>query len=149
MNDFELTPRPSIDAIVDMARAVNQAHRKEFYQRHHDIYASMSPEHYAREFKTVRVDVGRQIGKTSYLTRTAVDGDVILVGKASFVRPLTSNLDVQVHVVSINVVDTYPTSILKMHHTVWVDDASRISQEKLDMMYAAFASRAFQFVLLG
>lgn len=149
MNEFDLMPNHSICNLIQMAREANRAHRKDLHERRLDMYLSMDPVAYAQQYKTVRVDTGRQIGKTTYMTRTAVAGDVILVGKASLAKVLTSNFDVKAHVISINVVDTYPQAMLDTHHTVWVDDASFISRDKLDVMYEMFGARASQFVLLG
>lgn len=149
MNEFDLMPNHSIGGIIEMAREANRALRKDLHERRLDMYMSMGAVAYAQQYKTVRVDIGRQIGKTTYMTRTAVAGDVILVGKASLAKMLTSNFNVEAHVISINMVDTYPQAMLNWHHTVWVDDASFISREKLDVMYEMFGARASQFVLLG
>lgn len=149
MSQSEILPIHSIGNLVEIAREINRGHRKDLHDNRLDVYMSMSPESYAQQYKTVRVDVGRQIGKTTYMARTAVAGDIVVVGKASLAKMLTSNFDVQAHVLSINVIDQYPQQTLGMHHTVWVDDASYISKEKLDMMYNMFGARASQFVLLG
>lgn len=56
--------------------AANYDHRMHLHASHEHM---MSDEHFAREFKTLHFDIGRQVGKTSLILELARPSDMIVV----------------------------------------------------------------------
>lgn len=149
MNNFEILPTPTFSRVIDAAREMNWLHRKDLQARFPDIRMGLSAFMYAHQYKTVRVELGRQTGKTTYIANEAKEGDVIVVrtkesalirGELSTKATLISSFGQLVNV---------PAATLKYGGTVWIDDANYTTREVRNSIYAIFADNAGQFVLLG
>lgn len=66
----------TFEELVDSAREMCRVNMQ---TRGVGLLSSMDPRQAAADFKTVRLSVGRQVGKTSYITSRATDGDLIIV----------------------------------------------------------------------
>lgn len=94
---------------------------------------------FVREFATLRLNMGRQTGKTRWLVESAARSDVILVGNEAQARELIhrfKELDRAVPYVipAEHVVNVFKGVrwLDKIGETIWVDDASYLDQAKLN-----------------
>jgi hypothetical protein len=105
----------------------------------------VSKQQWAKEFATVRCDVGRQIGKTSYIKARANYGDLIIVGKyhlkKEMMHPIPS-ADVITHA------DLEVTGFVWPRYSrIYIDEPGKLN---LDMVYDIFARDTRQlFIILG
>lgn len=103
---------------------------------------------YAEEFQTVRIGIGRGVGKTQYICDHATHNDVIIVH--SWEAKNWYNPNSCAPVISVfslthqNAVFCPPASV------VFVDEVSLMSEREIDAIYERFStSKVEQFVLLG
>lgn len=78
--------------------------------------ANMSPEAFLRDFCTVRIDIGRQSGKTHYIKTRCSDLDLIITPTDHIRVHLDASVDCQV--ISVN----SPLPIGKYFDTIWIDE---------------------------
>ena len=149
MNEYTI-PRNNITlaSIIDDAITLNWQH----LNRPHvcgSISDIMDPMTFAREFRTVKVDVGRQSGKTAYLANNAQVNDVIVVRDTRTANCMTNVIEFKAPIVSVYQLERYRLAWTKQDMIVWVDDASHMTKEQLDCIYSKYVQFASQFVLLG
>lgn len=106
---------------------------------------------FAKKFATIKLDIGRQTGKTTSIVLLAKDGDAIIthnMANADHVRALLSTLrpsakiDVYSSLANVGVMgSSNPT------RTVWINDANY--NKDIDLVYNVFAHDTKQFVLIG
>ena len=112
---------------------------------------SISAYGYAKDYKTIRVNLGRQTGKTTAIKKFCGYGDIVLAHNNRWKKELQIILPKgQVSVYTFEDIQ-HPRFMLsnKTNYKVWVDETSQWKQEELDSIYTLFASRATQFILLG
>lgn len=110
----------------------------------------ISKQQWAKEFATVRCDVGRQIGKTSYIKSRANYGDLIIVSKYNQKRDMLypiPSADVITHA-DLDVPGYrwigYP---IPRYSRIYIDEPGKLN---LDMVYDIFARDTRQlFIILG
>lgn len=105
----------------------------------------ISKKHWAKEFATVRCDIGRQIGKTSYIKSRASYGDLIIVGKIADKKEMMHPIP------SANVITHADLDIVEFdwprYHRIYIDDPGKLN---LDLVYDIFARDTRQlFIILG
>lgn len=118
---------------------------------------TMPPAVFAREFCTVHLDVGRQVGKTTYIKERAVEGDVII--SASMERKLNAYRGARADVFAPYHLDNphFLMSRRGRHRPsfIYVDEPDQVQRlcqgQSLRIVYDAFASGQLDqtFVLLG
>ena len=113
------------------------------------IKDNYNPVSFAREFQTVKLDIGRQVGKTWYIARTATDNDIIISVNAlnsRYMKEVKSNFDIKNTII---VCDKSSLVESESINTVWIDDASLFNKEDLDLIYSSYAGKAKKFILIG
>ncbi len=135
--------------IIQSAQKLNFKNQHKFTSDHYD---TLGYSQYAIECQTVAVNVGRGAGHTSAIMQLAVTGDCVICASPARAKQYESQCSTADHDILCSQV--FPVSLLwhKQHvdyYTVWVDDASTLKKEDLELVYKTFAGRAHQFVLLG
>ena len=105
----------------------------------------ISKKHWAKEYATVRCNIGRQIGKTSYIKSRASYGDLIIVGKYALKKEMMHPIP------SANVITHADLDIVKFdwprYHRIYIDEPGNLN---LDLVYDIFARDTRQlFIILG
>jgi len=111
---------------------------------------------YLKEYCTVKVDIGRQIGKSTYISNNFKDNDLIITINMSmskdFVRNFYTFYKYERNIVSyrtlLNKKDLYK---LKTYDTIWVDEYSIINrQTDMSFIYDYLGKNENQtFIFLG
>jgi len=143
--------------LVDTAIELNRKGRTKFVDHHKHCSAPQ----FAADFCTVRIDVGRQSGKTTYILERARPWDaVVLHGhimvdhyqRAAHTRGLVTGMNVFSAGEFRPMLDI-PHRLLGRHwvpRMIYIDEASSIEPLALATIYRAFAAHPDQtFVLLG
>lgn len=142
--------------LVDSARKINAA------ARNGDLHPFGIPNPglghniagFAREFCTVCVDVGRAVGKTTYIINNAEPWDLIIVHNEHMARHVECNQPMCCKVLTVDQMlhtnSWRGIGIAGFPRTIWIDDASRIAQRQIDKIYHTLATHPSQtFILLG
>lgn len=139
--------------LVDQARAVNLAVRQSPLAR---VRAPHGPISYAFEFGTVRLNVGRAVGKSRYIVENAEPWDMIVCHNSNMVDNIERNFKVkpQARVLTVGralVSNAWRGRGLESYpRTVWIDEASRFSAREIDEIYHTLACHPAQtFIMLG
>lgn len=106
---------------------------------------------WVREFATVRCDIGRQTGKTSYIKSRATFNDMIIVRHQHLVRyfmdlpPLDDSGNLGPNVVSQS---NFPSGICySRYNKIYIDEPGRLD---MDLVYQILARDTKQtFIILG
>jgi hypothetical protein len=105
---------------------------------------------FARELQTVKIDLGRQCGKTMYIARTFGQNDVVFTRDTKLMEERigfwSPHFKAQVHNVRAKLVEDIGDKVVGK---VWIDDASHVSKDKIDEIYKVYAGKAEQFILIG
>jgi len=124
--------------------AANYDHRMHLHASHEHM---MSDEHFAREFKTLHFDIGRQVGKTSLILELARPSDMIVVhNRATQHRLLQIRGACRASIVTPTEVEPYRIYRNLGDSYVWIDEPSVIGNA-VDMLYQRI--RAGLFIKLG
>jgi hypothetical protein len=114
------------------------------------IYNSLS---LAKEVKTVILDAGRQIGKSTLIAKRAEPGDFVIAINSNTVKMLQKLLDFfgarNVQALTVQQLKTFNNPITHSDFTVWVDCASFMKKEEIDDIYLFFGGNAKRFILIG
>ena len=132
--------------LVDAAIAANLANRKAGT----DIAEFMGIANYLREFATVRIDIGRAVGKTKYIIDHARPWDIIVVPNRCTLDSCYRTSCCPVFVAN----GSYAFDRLRGRRLapriIYVDEPGHIDQRNLRELYHTFAAHPDQtFVLLG
>ena len=133
-----------IDPIIEFGlEAAEVANRRDQYYHNYD---------FAREFQTVAIKLPRQCGKSWYIARSCKRSDVIICSNERLIKSMSDrvslfHMDSMPHIITPR--NVFVGSKVKTYHTVWIDDASYVSEEHLRQIYEAYAGWAVQFVLIG
>ena len=104
---------------------------------------------FAKEFQTVRINLGRQCGQTTYILRTMTPYDVLFTRYALEMETKIGYWSPQkFHILSSKASEVkfvLPTD----HGKVWIDDASFVDPETLKSIYEKYAGHVDQFILVG
>ena len=128
------------ETLVSVAINLNKKRRENLL----DIKLMLSNLHYAREYCTVTINLGRMTGKTRYIKRYARKGDVVILHDY---RQASHWEDFKTCLVFANgtIVDRCGKDAI-----IWVDNASLFSKENLLEITRAYCSRQdVTFVFLG
>lgn len=139
--------------IVDAAIEQNRKRRVEFsdYAKH-----CRAPE-FVAEFCTVRVDIGRAAGKTTYIAEHARPWDAVVLPNQhmvdQYLHMARAGYDNVFSAGEFGDIPAMPRRLLGRRwvpRTIYVDEASRIDIKRMGAIYFALASHPDQtFVLLG
>ena len=141
--------------IVDSLIKLNEDNMR----RQRDYLDHMYPTARAVEFATVKVDMGRQVGKTSYIADNAGRGDLVIVGthedKRSFKNCKARILSAQEVFNGMNM--SWHGLCKCDYNRIWIDEPRRVFGrnsaneylKNLELFYIYFGDRANQFILLG
>lgn len=91
---------------------------------------------FAREYKTVHINIGRQTGKTSTIMSMARPGDVVVVYNDVYVRQLLSEYN-HVQICTVDDIIRSQTSggrFIKKYNYVWIDEPGLI--ENINYIYS-------------
>lgn len=83
--------------------------------RFEDDKTELEPQAYVSEFRTIHLGYGRRIGKTRYIVDTAVEGDVILLGRAILKQLYTTKADILIS-------SGIKKDVDKRYNTIFVDE---------------------------
>ena len=104
---------------------------------------------YAKEYQTVKIDVGRQIGKTSLIARSVNINDVVI----TYNQESASHLLKKISSFNIFGVSVFNASCLpecdRNFDTVWIDESKCIKEVDIERIYEIFAGKCKQFVFIG
>lgn len=105
--------------------------------------------HYAKEYQTVKIDVGRQIGKSTLIARSVGSKDVGF----SYNERAASYLLKQISSYNSFGIPVFSPAYLPecntLFDTVWVDESKVMSENDILLMYETFAGKCNRFVFLG
>lgn len=131
--------------LVDAAIAANRANRTQ----HADAVRGLYLPQYLQEFATVRINIGRGVGKTKYTLDRVRPWDMVIVGNKRMA-------DQQYRHLKNLIVANGPWSLdrLRGRHlvprTVYIDEPAMIAPRELAELYLLLAGHPDQtFVLLG
>lgn len=118
--------------------------------KRHRINKILIPyESYLKEYCTVRVDIGRQIGKTHYIISNATKNDCIIVHNVATKRNIKIFTKAKVYTIK-NIYNKIPGNIFK---NIWIDEASWMDNniKNLDFLYSLFANKSVEqtFIFFG
>ena len=134
-----------IDNIIDTA--IEFVNSREFS---YDIAKAVGATNFAIQYQTVKIDLGRQVGKTWYIARTATPKDLIISAKPSTMRTMKE----RVYAFNVHQIDICNASYVKdvpvhIYDRIYIDDASFVSKQHLQDIYDKFAGNCNLFVLIG
>lgn len=139
--------------IVDAAIEQNRKRRVEFS----DYAKGCHPAQFAEDFCTVRVDIGRAAGKTTYIAEHARPWDAVVLPNqhmvGQYLHMARAGYDNVFSAGEFGDIPAMPRRLLGRRwvpRTIYVDEASRIDIKRMGAIYFALASHPDQtFVLLG
>jgi hypothetical protein len=139
--------------VIDGLRAINMDTQARFVE-HRDMYL---PIQFAQEIQTVGIDIGRQVGKTTYIAETARQHDFVIVHNSACGKHLKQNLRCEgvVMTVGLALSGGFVSWLARQagHGSafdVYIDDASHVPSAKLEELYRAFCYyNVSQYILLG
>jgi hypothetical protein len=113
--------------------------------------AFLPPHSWLKEFATIRLDYGRQTGKTTAIKRRASSRDLVVQWRGSLSKDFSSEVFFNPQVVTLKDLE-YPHHKLRGHSydRIWVDNASMVTDEQLNLVYYhALLCSAKQIILIG
>ena len=136
-----------IDNVIDPLIEYNKENQETVVDRIENIGKVA----YAKEHQTVKIDVGRQTGKSWYIARTATPKDVIVCRQTHTYKTMEKRVkEFNLKTIEITIPSCIPSVQVEIDYdTVWVDDASYFNKEHLESVYSRFAGKCKQFVLIG
>lgn len=142
-NQFQIT----LNMLID----VN--HRLRETLRQNDIHRRLSPAQYAYEYGTVRCDVGRQTGKTTWIFNNATEKDLIIVPNMRNYRHYLHYTD-HLNIVTIDSLNSPIVNSDIIYDNIYIDDFKVICDRdvrfNMEFIYNILARNDEQtFILLG
>ena len=142
--------------LLDAAISVNKQNRAgKLTVRGIPDYHGMSRVQYASEFCTVKLDIGRGVGKTKYIADHARPWDVVVIPNTIWRRDgiFGHAADRNILIVTGEEVergDRWRGCHDQVPRTIYIDEVEGISPRQLDAVYYTFAHHPDQtFILLG
>jgi hypothetical protein len=129
--------------LVDNARFVNKQYRS---QVSGDITNTLTAFHYAVEYGTVVLNVGRQTGKTTYIVDHATKDDLVIVPN---VRASQSFSECPADIlIAGSLIDNFKGN---RYNNIYIDEPRYVDKKlNIDQIYFTFARDYTQtFILLG
>lgn len=143
-------------SLLDGLVALNKANRKKFVERNYsNIDYMVGKMFYFKEFCTIKLDIGRQVGKTEYIIRNFKNNHLIIVDnnltKRYILRRIGKELDEFQKVITIDDLKNITFGNRYNFNTIWVNDASYIMNSRnTDFLYAIYGNNKDQtFIFLG
>lgn len=139
--------------LLDHALAVNRDMRKAHVE--HRQYLSATQ--YAREFCTVQLDIGRAVGKSTYIAQHAEPSDMVICSNYNSMwhfERITLGYRAKFELATLdnfrNPERFRGRRQSDLRRTIWIDDASYATERDLAIIYETLAGHPSQtFVLLG
>lgn len=110
-------------------------------------------QYYLREYCTIKIDIGRQTGKSTYIGSNFKENDLIITYNLNMCRLFKERFpNTQNNIISfrslINQIELYGE---KTYDTIWIDEYSIINQKtNIDVIYEYLGKNENQtFVFLG
>lgn len=143
---YPISTRVSFEQIVNSAREANLDNQASDPACVRRDWASRRQ--YAEEFQTVRIDIGRNVGKTRYICQHATMSDVIITHSWEAKRWYNDNSTAPV--VPAMLLMQKNAVFCPQAFVVYVDEPSLMSENELNAIYERFSTtNVEQFVLLG
>ena len=135
--------------VSELIGRILEKHDALLEQRLH-ILDYLPKESFNREHATIRLDIGRQTGKTTLICNNATKDDVIICRKIVNIYEIESARGLRgIFPSSRRVfVPKYMTPVSNEGYTVWIDDGSLFGEEELLSIYRMY-SNAKRFIILG
>ena len=145
-NEKWIKIRADFVKLVDDAVELNKRLRDVLPNEIHDVINTLS---FLHRFGTVRIDIGRAVGKTKYCIEH-LDKDDVLVVPTEQAKRLVEKF-VPSHAVCLSALEIVPKSkALSTPNRVYVDEPSEFSLEGFRSVYRALGRSTSQtFILLG
>jgi len=136
----------NFDTIIDGAIQLSKT-RIDSLQQHRAVLGSIN---FAKEYATVSLNIGRQVGHSMAIARRATNNDVVF----SFNRATADQMKHRLNFFNFHEIESYsaksiPEETYRKYDTIWIDSASVLQVSELDAIYKTYADSANQFVLLG
>ena len=115
----------------------------------------MDPYQYIQEYCTIRLDIGRQVGKTEYIRRRCGPSDLIIVLKSIYKNKLFDCHTDKKNIVSIrSFMDNISHYRAKSYENVWIDDfvlVNELMDYNMRLLYNFIGRSEIEqtFILLG
>lgn len=134
-----------LESIVISLINFNQKQQKHFAT----MQENLSQLSYSKEFQTVRLNPGRQCGKSTIIAKLSSTQDLIIA------RDFTSLKNIKERVNFFNIgshaevkmFSNLEVNRTETYDTVWIDDAS--FNQNLESIYELLSGKCKQFILLG
>jgi len=107
--------------LVNLMLSLHQRRLKELPT---EIALNLSNIDFLREFCTVRIDLGRQFGKTSYIQKNARVGDLVVVWNDTCRKHTPFRKDVTC------ITSNMPLPLGNRYKTIWIDEWMSIKQKE-------------------
>lgn len=146
--DYKVKYEQQLEVLIGTAVAMNLINRKRFQLDYNPAY---SPYAYAREFCTVRLDIGRQTGKTTYIKESIRGTDDICIVQSK----RRNNWQLYPNVFETNDIlrnKNIFSRLRVMPRRIYVDDASFLRPIELETIWMDLADPRVEeqtFILLG
>jgi hypothetical protein len=129
--------------LIDELFILNKIHRSRVKK---EIF---SKQHYAKEFCTIKCDIGRQTGKTTYILNRSTKNDLIITHSYSAAnRLIMERTQAKVTTIDILMNDLIDNSNSKIYETIYIDEPT-MSLKNIDIYYFLVKNYEQTFVLLG
>jgi hypothetical protein len=146
--------------LIDELFILNKIHRSRVKK---EIF---SKQHYAKEFCTIKCDIGRQTGKTTYILNRSTENDLIithsysaatrLMGRTQakvttidiLMNDLIDNSNSKITTIDILMNDLIDNSNSKIYETIYIDEPT-MSLKNIDIYYFLVKNYEQTFVFLG
>lgn len=130
------------ESLVDLLLSLHQRRLEDLDPQ---VALQLTTAHFLREFCTVRVDIGRQFGKTHYIQTRAQAGDIVILHNDLMRRLLREGRDCRdITVITGNM----SLPIGRRYGTVWVDEWMAIKQKE-DFYYWMAKVNPRRIVIFG
>lgn len=114
---------------------------------HPAMLESLGHMRYAREYLTLRINPGRQTGKSTLLVEMYHPSDIVVVKNSTQSKNLQEMASVPLVMISLSQLKSDPQEYAC--NRLWVNDADCMTSDEIDMIYDCFAKNAKQIILLG
>jgi hypothetical protein len=129
--------------LIDELFILNKIHRSRVKK---EIF---SKQHYAKEFCTIKCDIGRQTGKTTYILNRSTKNDLIITHSYSAAnRLIMERTQAKVTTIDILMNDLIDNSNSKIYETIYIDEPT-MSLKNIDIYYFLVKNYEQTFVFLG
>lgn len=134
------------DVLLNDLMELNLTNRKLY-----DFEKSFTPANYAEEFKTVRLDIGRRVGKSTYIKNNAHIGDIIIVPNYNLMKYYRDIFHLwEIPKYTFNEIKHIIKSDFEYGiNKIYVDEASWLTFEQLQELYTQTGTFTNQYILLG